>query len=523
MSGRVTGYHYVVGKDGRRHRVYGDDMHKKKKSYTSVPRAIRGSGGYYDSGFVKFMRKAVPKGTFRGIGKAIGSAYGVPEAGATAGKGLASILGFGAYTVNKNSLMSGKIDEGMSPPAMHSTNSDVRVRHREYVTDIISSGTANTFKNESFSINPGRTDLFPWLSAVAANFQEYKIDGMVLEFKSVTGTAIASSTNTTMGGVIMATNYNVLDQPFQNKIQMENCQYTTSAMTFQSFCHPIECDMKQNPLSTLYVRTGSPPSGSDQRLYDLGSFQIASWGVQGTSVVLGELWITYEVTLKKPLGYVLAGDAVLTDLFAVFPTSGAALAGATPSSKNSIGGTIQGGAQYNFPPNYQDGLYQITYQSTSASPVTLDWQGITPTNCEFLAIFPNSLETIMVSPPTTASSTTFQATGVLWITGLNANIQFATANVLPAQYGYFIVTQFNAEIDISPTALSLPEPEEEESTPQPPQAQLLKLTEKKEEPIPTRLNVADMSAKELRVFQDLLVKAMAEARVSEKADPISKP
>lgn len=44
MSGRVTGYHYVVGKDGRRHRVYGDDMHKKKKSYTSVPRAVRGPG-----------------------------------------------------------------------------------------------------------------------------------------------------------------------------------------------------------------------------------------------------------------------------------------------------------------------------------------------------------------------------------------------------------------------------------------------------------------------------------------------
>ena len=57
----------------------------------------------------------------------------------------------------------------------------------------------------------------------------------------------------------------------------------------------------QSVLGDLYVRpTLNVPSGSDRRLYDFGNFQIATIGLQGTSVNVGELWVTYEIELFKP-------------------------------------------------------------------------------------------------------------------------------------------------------------------------------------------------------------------------------
>jgi len=80
------------------------------------------------------------------------------------------------------------------------------VRHREYVADI--EGTTN-FVNREYPLNPGLIKTFPWLSQVADAFEEYRIRGMVFEYKSLYADATVSSSDTGgLGSVIMCTNYN---------------------------------------------------------------------------------------------------------------------------------------------------------------------------------------------------------------------------------------------------------------------------------------------------------------------------
>jgi hypothetical protein len=456
-------YHYVVGKDGRRRRVY-DTGYRRRGGVGAVwgrrGRVFKGRGGYW-SKIQSFGKKYVPKGTFKKVGAAagaaIGSYFGAPIAGAgigsKAGSILSKIAGFGAYKINKNTIM----DNSMSPPAMHSLNTDVVIRHREYVCDIISSITPNTFNNQGFAINPGLQTTFPWLYSIAQNFQEYQIRGMVLEYKPVVGTAIASSTNPTMGGVVMATNYNSLDQNFQTKRDMENVDYTTACMIYENAIHPIECDMRQNPISTLYIRSGAVPSGADIRMYDLGNFQIATWGIQGAAVTCGELWLSYDIVLRKPIAYTLSGQGVLTDMF--YQNGTGSCSGVSPlnyfsaDAANSIGGSLYNGDTYRFPSNITEGYYLVYYQANGTSASTAyPSSNLEFYNCDPIAVFNTDDSDYIIN----VSATCVTITLVVKVNAANSDpayIQFAyTQNAVwpsPVAGANLLVTQWNSN-NISP-------------------------------------------------------------------------
>lgn len=230
------------------------------------------------------------------LGRSVGSLFGPAggNLGAEAGRLFRKITGFGDYKVQSNTLMTESDRLPMFKPATAGT----RVVHREYLSDVITSPTAGLFDIQQYPIQPALLATFPWLSNSAENYQEYTINGMVFEFKSNSYDALAS-TNTASGTVIMSTNYNPLDPPFANKFTMEQSQFTCSDKPSRDLLHPIECSKVDTPANVLYIRTGSAVNG-DLRLYDWGNFYIATVGMQGTSVNVGELWVTYDITLLKP-------------------------------------------------------------------------------------------------------------------------------------------------------------------------------------------------------------------------------
>lgn len=248
---------------------------KRPKKNRMVKGSIRGSGHYFGD-----------------IGRDLGSAAG-GFLGNIAGNALGSIFGSGRYKFKRNSLM-GASDAG--PPVFRSQqNGNVTVSHREYIRDIVGS---STFSLTALSLNPGLVGTFPWLSQLASNFEEFDIRGLVFQYKPTSGSAIAS-TNNALGTVIMATNYDVDDAPFPDKLHMEAYQFSTSGTSCSNFMHPVECAPSENVLSTQYIRTTAVPTGQDARFYDLGLFQIATVGQQA-AVTIGELWVSYEVELRKP-------------------------------------------------------------------------------------------------------------------------------------------------------------------------------------------------------------------------------
>jgi hypothetical protein len=229
----------------------------------------------------------------RAIGSLIGDETGIPGASrylGNAGSWLSRAFGFGSYEIKSNSLMNQNI-------AQFSSNGSIEFSHREFVTDI-SSSTGFTLQN--YLINPGNNLLFPWLSTIAQNFEQYEMKGLIFEFKSTSAMAVGS-VNTGLGTLIMATDYDVLDSNFDSKRAMEISDFATSGAPSNSQIHPVECDPKLNVLRQLFIQPGNNLATypDDARFSAMGNFEIATSGMQAISAI-GELWVSYHVKLHKP-------------------------------------------------------------------------------------------------------------------------------------------------------------------------------------------------------------------------------
>jgi hypothetical protein len=145
-----------------------------------------------------------------------------------------------------------------------------KVCHREFVGLVTTPGAAFTISQ--FPINP-KSPLFPWLSEIALSFEQFIVRGMVVEFKTTSATAIAS-TNTALGSVILATQYNVLAPAFSTQQQMEAYEFCTSTAPSISMIHPIECAPGLTSVPELYIDS----STGDPRLENLGTVFLATVG-----------------------------------------------------------------------------------------------------------------------------------------------------------------------------------------------------------------------------------------------------
>lgn len=70
------------------------------------------------------------------------------------------------------------------------------------MSDVISS-SAGVFNGLVYKINPGNPETFPWLSSIASNFEAYRIEGLVFEYKTMSADAL-NSTNTALGQIILS-------------------------------------------------------------------------------------------------------------------------------------------------------------------------------------------------------------------------------------------------------------------------------------------------------------------------------
>jgi len=363
-----------------------------------------------------------------------------------------TLSGRGDYRIKANSLMPG---HPMPRIINKTTTNAVTVRHREFLGDIITSANVGEFTYRLFTLNPGLDATFPFLAQIAANFDQYVIEGMVFEFRSMSADAL-NSVNTALGTVIMATNYNVLNSPFGTKAEMEAYEYSNSSKPSESMCHYIECDPKQSVLDEMYVRAYSVPAGSDPRMYDLGFFQIATTGFQGTNVNIGELWVTYQVALLKPKLFTTLGSSntfshyhgLVTaveypwgrsfpenpslNTFSITPTS--TLATVLVNDDDSI--SANGGTRLYFPETAVKQRYVIGTLWTTSGPTAANLQGFTGNNVTFvrdLYAFSGRLS-IAITPGAGAVSSAFQLFSIVDVPA-NSNTSFVLLDAAPTVSG----------------------------------------------------------------------------------------
>lgn len=272
----------------------------KRANKAAVPRRIAGSGAYDLAPLKKALKQSLKEALPSG-GAYLGSMTGIPG-GALFGKALGSklskLMGSGDYMSNMsaNDLVNPK---GLLPSSSFAEAPDnvVRLRRREFIGDLSTSAVAGAFVNYTYNLNPGLHATFPFLSQVASNYEEFCFDGLVFEFISSASPYIAGSS---LGTVIASMEYNSAAPPFNSKFTMENSALAVSARLDHNLMYGVECAKGSNVQNCYYVREGT--STLPLTTTDLGVFQLAfapSSGVP-TNTVIGELWVTYDVVLKRP-------------------------------------------------------------------------------------------------------------------------------------------------------------------------------------------------------------------------------
>lgn len=411
-----------------------------------IDREITGRGAYRSKPVAVRRKPARIKGNGdykASVGYQIGSAIG-GALGYGAQHLIKYMTGFGDYKISHNSLMGGVYD----PPELRNLRDrGVVVRHREYIADIVAS---SSFTNTAYPINPGLGASFPWLSQVAEAFEEYYITGMVYEYKTLSADYTTAS-SAALGYVVMATQYNVLNVNFPDKKTMENYEFSNSAKPSESFIHPIECKKSVTPVSELFVRTGAIPSGADQRLYDQGTFQIATGGNSGSGI-LGELWVTFEIVFCKPKLVTAIGYQLLTDHFQLqassVTNSKPLSAAAARQAGSNIGCTISAaGVTIVFPASVNDGNYLLTYNVSGDSGSVVAPAITTSAGVSLLSIWKN--DTVSnVSNTGGSTTTTFIMMFIIQIVASSVTVSFGTGGTLLANItsGDLWITQINGSI-----------------------------------------------------------------------------
>jgi hypothetical protein len=272
----------------------GNVVIKGKGDYKSVVKQVTAN-----------LKPAVKKALMAG-GRALGTSIHpmLGDTGSRIAAKLSKLIGSGDYSSGDamsneppvlNSLFPDKSSLGNAYAQFGNQADATVVMHRSLVQDITSGPVAGLFSNTVIPVNAGLAVFDPFCSSIAQNFEIYKFAGLCFTYISSCSEYI---TGTALGTVIMAMEYNSASAPFTNKTQMENSDFAISCRLDHDMVYGVEC--KNQPMDGYLVRNSNLSLPAP--LTDMGLFQIAV--APSTTVpintVLGELWVSYHVLLRRP-------------------------------------------------------------------------------------------------------------------------------------------------------------------------------------------------------------------------------
>jgi len=379
---------------------------------------------------LKAAIKPVVKNALVGMGGVIGQRVAGPSgaaAGNELGRRISKLIGSGDYASNEtysNSLIKGAAVPNLS---FGKTALSIRVKHREFLGDIMTSPVAGQFVNYVYPINAGLRASFPYLSQLAQNYEEYCFHGLVFEFVSTASPYISTGA---MGSNIAAMEYNANSPAFTSKFSMENSTAAISGRLDKNLMYGVECASNSNAQNCYYIRSGT--TNLPLTTTDLGNFQFAVSPGAGvtTSSVVGELWVTYDCSLDRPvlnlddIGYFHTYRTSPTSVnplgtAANFSRTSGALSGSTASSSVislssiNIGDTV---------------MVTVFWVGTVAQ--VLAYPVVSTTNMSNFLGLQNNASGVQGSPPNGTTTSSCSLTYLFTVTAKNPTVTFA-GGVIP--------------------------------------------------------------------------------------------
>lgn len=348
--------------------------------------------GYYGKGDYKSGMKWLSRGVGGLYGAAagymgggIGGIYDGGRAGYDQGASFSRYMGWGDYGKSSNQIVDGGGGGSQQQISVNQSDltGDIYYTNTEFVGNVSCTGTgagASAFQFLKYSLNPGLSATFPFLSQLGQNFTMYEFEGLMFQYKPTSGENNATSNS--LGKVILATQYDPDAPDWFNSVQMENYAYANSAKPSCGMIHGVETKSGQQALLMQYVRTGT--SAKDKIFTDIGNFYVATEGVPfaaaGTQI-LGELWVTYGIKLSRPsLFGSLLGNNIQQDEISYIGSAGAMFVSSVAKSTNTLGCTLVAKTAQamviKWPVNIVSGSYQVTVWSQWPASAVTNFIGI---------------------------------------------------------------------------------------------------------------------------------------------------
>lgn len=379
-----------------------------------------------------------------GIGTATGASIG-SDLGRRVGNRFREITGYGDYQINQNTVMFPS--QATMIPSFG--EDEIRVKKREIIGHI---DMSQAFSNNVFRINASDPQTFPWLARIALNYQQYRFNGLVFEYKSTSSVSIASSTDLSLGQVMMATNYDAVEgeNGFVDDIQLLGSFFSNQGRSSENIMHAIECAPKDQPMKWYYTRNSAAQGTTDDRLYDMGIFNLATQGAQSDYTNAGMLYVTYDVSFQKSIQNNQLGLALNSSQWENTLVSAVdkPLANMVIRAGSFFPAGVDAQRILVFPREMSSGFYEIIYElggnytngvSFSSNP--------TLTNCTLVDRLPKGTSTPVNIFP--AGGSVGRVVFVIKITGSNATCELSDLTQTPASgtgSGYVWINQINGQI-----------------------------------------------------------------------------
>lgn len=171
-------------------------------------------------------------------------------------------------------------------PGMITPMRSRRIQNSELIASV---SNTNSFTATKYTINPGLSGTFPWLSIQAAQWQQYRFHKLC--FRYVTRAPTSES-----GSLILSPEYNVSDTSPSTEQAASNTMDAVEDAVWKS----ITCTLDVRAMFPLgprkQIRSGT--IAGDYTTYDAGKLFVCTVGSSTNSI--GKLWVDYDVELFVP-------------------------------------------------------------------------------------------------------------------------------------------------------------------------------------------------------------------------------
>jgi hypothetical protein len=150
------------------------------------------------------------------------------------------------------------------------------------------------FRTYVYDLNPGLAASFPWLSTMAADWQQYRFH--TLRFRYVTRSA------TSVGGsVMLCPTYNPKQVVPTDERTLMNAASSVEDAPWKNFYCPLDVNGMFPTGPRKWIREGA--AAGDLSTYDVGRLFVGTTGNSGISedLTMGKLWVDYDVEFFLPV------------------------------------------------------------------------------------------------------------------------------------------------------------------------------------------------------------------------------